>query len=81
MSCNGKNPRPTGLGQAGRPTPVELCRATLWFMVLSTRISQPKGVSCKNHKLRPKGLNQVKMGPIAVTNQILKTQIDLRSDV
>ena len=67
--------------QAGRPTPVELCRATLWFMVLSTRTSQPKGVSCKNHKLRLKGLNQVKLGPIAVTNQRIKTQADLRSDV
>ena len=67
--------------QAGRPNPVEICHATLWFMALSTRTSQPKGVSCKINKLRPNGLNQVKMGPTAVTNQRIKTQADLRSDV
>jgi hypothetical protein len=29
ISRNGKNPRPAGLGQAGRPTPMELHRATV----------------------------------------------------
>ena len=65
----------------GRPTHVEFRRATLWFMVLSTWSSQSKGVSYKNHKSRPKGLNQVKLGPFAVTNQRVKTQPNLRNNV
>ena len=28
LSQNGRNPRPAGLGQAGRPTPVQFHRAT-----------------------------------------------------
>ena len=72
---NGDNPRPAGL------PPVEFCRATLQFTVLSTRASQSNGVSYKNHKLRPKGLNQVKSGPFAVTNKSTKTQTNLRSNI
>ena len=81
MSQNGENPGPAGLGQAGRPTSVKFHHEALWFLVLSTRTSQPKGVLCTNHKSRPKGLNQVKLGPIPGTNQRVKTQTDLRNNV
>ena len=79
LSRIGKNPRPAGLGQAGRPTTVRFDHAALWFMVLSTRTSQPKCVSCTNYKSLPKGLNQVKLGLIPVIDQRVKTQTDLRS--
>ena len=67
--------------QAGRPTTVRFDLAAVWFMILSPRTSQLKGGSGKIHKLRSKGLNQVKMGPILVTNQRVKTQTDLRNNV
>ena len=67
--------------QASRPTPMEFHHPTLWFMVLSTRTSQPKGVSGTSHKPKPKGLNQVKLGPILVTNRRVKTQTHLRNNV
>ena len=55
--------------------------AAVWFMILSPRTSQLKGGSGKIHKLRSKGLNQVKMGSIPITNQRIKTQTNLRSNV
>ena len=66
---------------AGRPTTVRFDVAAVWFMILSLRTSQHKGGSGKIHKLRSKGLNQVKMGSIPITNQRIKTQTDLRSNV
>ena len=67
--------------QAGRPTNVRFDLAAVWFKILSPRTSQLKGGSGKIHKLRSKGLNQVKMGSIPITNQRIKTQTDLRSSV
>ena len=81
MSRNGEIPRPAGLGQAGRPTPVKFHRVALWNMTLSTWSSLPKGASGKIHKLRSKGLNQVKLGPIPMTTQRFRTQTNLRSNV
>ena len=81
LSQNGKNPKPADLGQADRPTTVRFDLAVVWFMILSTKTSQLKGGSSKIHKLRSKGLNQVKMGSILITNQRIKTQPDLRSSV
>ena len=54
--------------QAGRPTNVRFDLAAVWFKILSPRTSQLKGGSGKIHKLRSKGLNQVKMGSIPITN-------------
>jgi hypothetical protein len=81
LSQNGKNPRPADLGQADRPTTMRFDLAVVRFMILSTKTSQLKGGSSKIHKLRSKGLNQVKMGSILITNQRIKTQPDLRSSV
>ena len=81
LSQNGKNPRPAGLGQADRPTTLRFDLAAVWFMILSLRTSQHKGGSGKIHKLRSKGLNQVKMGSIPITNQRIETQTDLSSNV
>ena len=67
--------------QAGRPTNVRFDLAAVWFKILSSRTSQLKGGSGKIHKLRSKGLNQVKMGSIPITNQRIKTQTNLRSNV
>ena len=53
----------------------------VWFMILSTRTSQPEGGLGKMHKLRSKGLNQVKLGPIPMTNKRIKTQADLRGSL
>ena len=50
-------------------------------MILSPRTSQLKGGSGKIHKLRSKGLNQVKMGSIPRTNQRIETQTRLSSNV
>ena len=49
------------------------------MMILNTRSSKERVVSHKRHKLRPKGLHQVQLGPPAMTNQRVKTQTDLRS--
>ena len=50
-------------------------------MALSTRSSPPKCGSGRIHKLRSKGLSQVKLGPISMTTQRFRTQTDLRSSV
>ena len=50
-------------------------------MALSTRSSPPKCGSGRIHKLRSKGLSQVKLGPISMTTQRFRTQTDLRSCV
>jgi len=76
-----ENPRPAGLGQAGRPTTMRFDITAVWFMILSPRTSQLKGGSGKIHKLRSKGLNQVKMGSIPITNQRIETQTGLSSNV
>ena len=81
LSQNGKNPKPADLGQADRPTTVRFDLAVVWFMILSTKTSQLKGGSSKIHKLRSKGLNQVKMGSMPITNQRIETQTGLRSNV
>jgi hypothetical protein len=70
-----------GESRAGRPTTVRFSLTVVWFMVLSTRTSQPEGGLGKMHKLRSKGLNQVKLGPIPMTNQRIKTQADLRGSL
>ena len=75
LSQIGRIPRLAGL------PPVEVRRETLQFKVLSTRSSQSKCVSHKNHKLRLKGLHQVQLGPPAMTNQRVKTQTDLRDNM
>ena len=75
LSQIGRIPRLAGL------PPVEVRHETLQFKVLSTRSSQSKCVSHKNHKLRLKGLHQVQLGPPAVTNQGDKAQTDLRNNV
>ena len=76
-----ENPRPAGLGQADRPTTMRFDITAVWFMILSPRTSQLKGGSGKIHKLRSKGLNQVKMGSIPRTNQRIETQTRLSSNV
>jgi len=75
LSQIGRIPRLAGL------PPVEVRRETLQFKVLSTRSSQSKCVSHKNHKLRLKGLHQVQLGPPAVTNQRVRTRTDLRDNM
>ena len=50
-------------------------------MALSTRSSPPKCGSGRIHKLRSKGLSQVKLGPISMTTQRFRTQTNLRSNV
>ena len=50
-------------------------------MALSTRSSPPKCGSGRIHKLRLKGLSQVKLGPISMTTQRFRTQTNLRSNV
>ena len=75
------DPRPTGLGQAGWPTPVRFRHETLWNMALSTRSSSPKCGSGRIHKSRPKGLNQVELGPNPMTTRRFRTQTNLRSNV
>ena len=67
------------LSQNGKHVRFDL--AAVWFKILSPRTSQLKGGSGKIHKMRPKGLNQVKLGPTTVTNQRVKAQTNLRSDV
>ena len=81
MSQNGVNPRPAGLGQAGRPTPVRFRQETLCYMALSTRSSSPKCGLGRIHKSRPKGLNQVELGPNPMTTRRFRTQTNLRSNV
>ena len=73
--------RPGGLCQGGWPTTVRFDLTVVWFMILSTRTSEPKGGLGKMHKLRSKGLNQVKLGPIPITNQRIKTQDDLKGSL
>ena len=67
------------LSQNGKHVRFDL--AAVWFKILSPRTSQLKGGSGKIHKLRSKGLNQVKLGPIPMTNQRIKTQADLRGSL
>ena len=81
MSQNGVNPRPAGLGQAGRPTPVRFRQETLCYMALSTRSSSDQCGSGIIHKLRRKGLNQVELGPNPMTTERFRTQLNLRSNV
>ena len=50
-------------------------------MALSTRSSPPKCGSGRIHKSRPKGLNQVELGPNPMTTQRFRTQTNLRSNV
>ena len=50
-------------------------------MALSTRSSPPKCGSGRIHKSRPKGLNQVNLGPTPMTTQRFRTQTNLRSNV
>jgi len=50
-------------------------------MALSTRSSSPKCGSGRIHKSRPKGLNQVELGPNPMTTRRFRTQTNLRSDV
>ena len=76
-----KNEPKWGESQAGRPTPATFRRATLWNMVLSTRSSSHKYGSGRIHKSRPKGLNQVNLGPNPMTTQRFRTQTDLSSSL
>ena len=64
---NGRNPRPAGLGQAGRPIPHGVRCSSLVRMLMSANASQSNVVSYKMHKPRPKGLSHEKMGPPEVT--------------
>ena len=75
LSQNGNNSRPVGLSL------VEFHHETLQEWSWAQVQSQAKGVSHKKHKLRPKGLNQDKLDPPVVTNQRIKTNTDLRSNV
>jgi len=81
MSQTGRIPRPAGLGQAGRPPPPRNVILQLCTYGPKHKIKPIEEFSHKNHKLRPKGLNQVKSGPFAVTNKSTKTQTDLRSNI
>ena len=63
---NGRNPRPVGLGQAGRPIPHGVWCSSLVRVLMSANASQSNVVSYKIHKPRPKGLSHNKMGPHAV---------------
>jgi len=69
------------LGPAGRPTPCGNSSYNFTMMILNTRSSKERVVSHKRHKLRPKGLHQVQLGPPAMTNQRVKTQTDLRDNM
>ena len=74
MGQIGATPRPAGL-------PLPHFAMKLRGEPLEPRVRSYQDGFCKLHKTKPKGLNQVKLGLNPVTNQRVKTQIDLRNIV
>ena len=65
-----------------------LAALPLWNLIVQLhkngpehKVKQECVVPYKHHKLRPKGVHQVQLGPPAVTNQRIRTQTDLRGNV
>ena len=74
MSQNGRIHKPVGL--------------PLWNLIIQLhkngpehKVKQECVVPYKHHKLRPKGVHQVQLGPPAVTNQRIRNQTDLRDNI
>ena len=81
LSQNGKNPRPDGLGQAGRHITCGISSRNFAKVILRTNPSQSNLVPSKVHKQRSKGLSNGRLGPHSVSKLSFKTQTDLSKNV
>ena len=74
LSQNGRNPRPAGL---------PLCNLIVLLLGDGPehKIKRRISVKHKHHKLKLKGIHQVRMGPLSVTNYTTKTQTDSRRNI
>ena len=80
LSQNGRNPRPAGLGQASRPTP-------MWFHCATPRrwswTQDQANIKCSTQVLWVKTEMRTPspIGPLSVTRRSVETQTDLRTNM